>query len=193
MAACEHTRTRARSRETRAAAAALVAAALVAGCATPPRALDSVGDVGWSGRLSVRVDAAGDSPQRAFTAAFTLRGDSRVGGLDLSTPLGSVLAQARWNDSQVALVTPQGTRRFDNLDLLTRDALGESVPVAALFDWLAGRPWPDAPSSLASAGEPAGFDQLGWHVDLSRFAQAAVSARRAELPVVTVRVQLDRP
>ena len=39
-----------------------------------------------------------------------------------------------------------------------------------------------------------GFVQLGWAVDLTRYDEALVSARRDDpLPVTTVRIKLDRP
>jgi outer membrane lipoprotein LolB len=102
-----------------------------------------------------------------------------------------MLAEARWRPGSVALVTPQGSRRFPSLDALTREVLGESVPVEAWFDWLQGRPWPGAASVPHATGR--GFEQLGWQVDLSRFAAGGVGAsRRAPLPVV-VRIQLDGP
>jgi len=93
----------------------------------------------------------------------------------------------------VVLVTAQGSsRRFASLDALTREVLGESVPVEAWFDWLRGRPWPGAASVPHAAG--SGFEQLGWQVDLSRFATGGVGAsRRAPDPPVTVRILLDGP
>ena len=112
------------------------------------------------------------------------------GRLDLTTPLGNVLAQARWAPGTVVLKTPQGDDRFADLDALTREVLGESLPVAALFDWLRGRPWPGAPSSPTR--RPTGFEQLGWVVDLARFDEGWVAARACTPPVVTVRARLDR-
>ena len=35
--------------------------------------------------------------------------------------------------------------------------------------------------------------ELGWQVDLSRFADAAISAHRAAPPAVTVRAKVDAP
>ena len=168
-----------------------LAAVLLTGCASlAPLAPVGEGDA-YSGRLALRVDAQGASAARAFSAAFDLRGGGRAGALGLSTPLGSMLAQARWQPGEVVLATPQGTRRFDDLDGLTREVLGESVPIDAWFDWLHGRPWPGAPSLPTGA---TGFTQLGWSVDLGRFGEGAVSAQRNEpLPLVTVRIQLDRP
>ena len=96
--------------------------------------------------------------------------------------------------------TPQGTRTFASLDELTREALGESVPIEAWFDWLRGRPWPAAASEPvaapggAAASAPVGFMQLGWRVDLSRFGEGAVTAtRESPAPAVTARIRLDRP
>ena len=173
-------------------ALALGAMLVIAGCASMRQGgPEPVGDA-LSGRLSVTVEADGATPARSLSAAFELRGDPGVGRLDLSTPLGSVLAQARWSPTKVVLATPRGETRFADLDALTREALGESVPVAALFDWLQGRPWRGAPSTPAAEPGPAGFEQLGWTVNLARFDDALVSARRASPPPVTVRIKLDR-
>ena len=160
---------------------------------------DDGGDV-LSGRMALRVDAQGQDAARSFSAAFDLRGAASAGTLGLSTPLGSMLAQARWSPGEVMLVTPQGTRRFASLEALTREALGESVPIEAWFDWLRGRPWPGAPSTPVAAATaastpstPESFAQLGWTVDLSRFGDGAVSATRGmPAPTVTVRIRLDR-
>jgi outer membrane lipoprotein LolB len=172
-------------------AAFAVACALVVGaCTTVPPAPSVGGDV-LSGRLALRVAAIGNEAPRAFSAAFDLRGDARAGTLGLATPLGSMLAEAHWSPAEVVLVTPQGTRRFADLGALTREALGESVPIEAWFDWLRGRPWPGAPSEPSSTGP--GFMQLGWQVDLGAFAGGSVAATREwPAPAVTVRIRLDR-
>ncbi len=146
--------------------AALATALLMTACASVPQMEAPVGDT-LSGRLAVRVDAAAGTPARAENAAFELQGTPEAGRLNLTTPLGSTVAQARWTPGAVVLSTPQGERRFADLDELTREVLGESVPLAALFDWLRGRPWAGA-ASLPGA-TPTGFAQLGWIVDLARF------------------------
>ena len=164
----------------------------LAACTTLQPAQPVAGDT-LSGRLALRVEASGDASAKAFSAAFDLRGDPSAGTLALSTPLGSTLAQARWSPAEVVLATPQGTRRFANLDELTRDALGESVPIEAWFDWLRGRPWPGAPSEPAPELRE-GFAQLGWRVDLASFAADGLlnATRTAPPPTVTVRIRLDR-
>lgn len=169
--------------------ACLLAVLLVAGCASVEPVAPVTGGETFAGRLSVQVAEGDTTPARSLSAAFDLRGGPAAGTLGLSTPLGSMLAEARWRPGAVTLVTPQGSRRFASLDSLTREVLGESVPLEAWFDWLQGRPWSGAASVPHASGR--GFEQLGWQVDLTRFAAGGVGAsRRAPLPVV-VRIQLD--
>ena len=172
---------------------ALGATMLLAACAVPPPAEPGASADVLSGRMVVRVDGTDSSAARSLSAGFELRGGPAAGRLSLSSPLGSVLAQARWSPGSVVLATPQGETTFPDLNALTREVLGESLPVAALFDWLHGRPWPDAPSTANVAPAVAGFEQLGWAVDLARFDEAWVVARRERVPVVTVRARMDRP
>jgi len=170
-------------------ALAMAVAAALSGCAS----LREPGVDALAGRLSVRVESASGEPARSLSAGFELLGDAERGSLNLATPLGTVLAQARWSPGQVLLVTPQGRTPYADLAALTRDLLGEPLPVAALFDWLRGRPWPGAASSASQAPDEAGFVQLGWQVTLARFDDGFIAARRAGPPEVTVRAKLDRP
>jgi outer membrane lipoprotein LolB len=172
-----------------AAAWLLFIASLLGGCASvgqrAPAGVDTI-----SGKLSVRVDASAASPARSESGNFELKGTPAEGQLNLSSPLGSVLAQARWSGQRAWLTTPQGETAYPDLDTLTQEMLGERLPVAALFDWLRGRPWPGA----ASQPEAQGFRQLGWSVDLARFPEdSLISAQRAQAPQVTVRARVDKP
>jgi outer membrane lipoprotein LolB len=123
-----------------------------------------------------------------MNAAFELRGDGQSGELRLNSPLGNRVAQARWAPGLAVLETPDGEQRFDTLEELSRQALGEVLPLAALPDWIAGRPWPAAPHAATAEG----FDQLGWSVRLARLAQGWIEARRATPPAVALRVRLDQ-
>lgn len=143
--------------------------------------------------MTLRIEATDASPLRNLSAAFELAGDAGRGHFDLNSPLGTTLARARWEPGQVWLRTPQGESRYPDLAALTREMLGEELPVAALFDWLRGRPWPGAISTAPQPPSEAGFQQLGWSVSLANFAEAWVTARREQAPTVTVRVKLERP
>ena len=168
---------------------ALLATLTIAACATPPAPVDR-STTSVSGRLSIQVDASPGQPANRFTAAFDLTGTAEQGQLQLNSPLGVTLASAQWGSNEALLVTPRGERRFPDLEALSREALGESLPLRALPDWLKGRPWPGAPSQALASNTP-GFDQLDWRIDLSRFGEGWVSADRRSAPVVALRVRLD--
>ena len=174
-------------------AVVLAFAGVVVACTTVPQAPPANPNDTLSGRLALRVEPVANEAPRSVSAAFDLRGDSRAGTLGLSTPLGTMLALARWSPNEVVLTTPKGERAFASLDELTREARGESVPIEAWFDWLRGRPWPGAPSEPAPELRQ-GFAQLGWRVDLGSFnADGMLNATRtAPPPMVTVRIRLDR-
>ena len=169
----------------------LLLASVLAGCAVAPR--EPTGADALSGRLIVKVDATARESAKSLSAAFELQGNADSGRLDLVSPLGSVLARARWSPEQVVLVTPRGETRFADLDALTREVLGEPLPIVALFDWLRGRPWAGAESATTSPPAEAGFEQLGWTVSLARFDEAWIAARREQAPAVSLRAKIDRP
>jgi outer membrane lipoprotein LolB len=175
-------------RRVRAWLAAVGVVALAACTTTPPP--PPAGDT-LSGRLAVKVDAAGTQPARSVSAGFDLTGTGDAGRLELTSPLGTVVARADWTPGQATLVTSDGESRFGNLDALTQEMLGETLPVAALFDWLRGRPWPGAPATPTAPPAEPGFDQLGWAVRLGRFEEGWVTATRARAPQVTVRAQVQ--
>lgn len=140
-----------------------------------------------SGRIAIRVD--GDA-SKSMSAGFDLRGDARIGLLELSSPLGTQMARASWRPGNVELVTTDGRRHYDTLDELAEDAFGQPVPLLALLDWLKGRAWQGAPAT-ALAGE-RGHVQLGWEVHLGRYADGIVMARRiSPQPMITVNVRLE--
>ena len=164
----------------------LAACALLSGCASTPPTSD--GTPWTTGRLSLRVEATAQQPAQSLSAGFELRGSGDSGELRLNSPLGTQLVAATWMPGRATLRTPQGERQFGSLEELSRQALGEPLPLSALSDWLAARPWPGAAHTLNSEG----FEQLGWLVVTQRFSEGWVSAQRATPPAVQLRVKLDR-
>lgn len=165
----------------------MAAMLLLAGCASWRTAPVATQDM-LSGRLAIRVDA---TPPRALSADFLLRGTPDRGELQLDGPLGARLAQAEWEPGAAVLRSGGNERRYASLDALSTELLGESLPIAALFDWLRGRPWPGAGVDAAADGT-TGFRQLGWSVDTSGAADGRVHARRDAPPPVDVRARVDR-
>jgi outer membrane lipoprotein LolB len=178
--------------DSRRRASLLLAAGLCAGllaCATPQPAQPPDGPAAVTGRLLIKVDASPGQPAQTLGASFELQGDERQGRLQLTSPLGTQLADARWSAQGVQLRTPQGEREFADLAALARDTLGEAVPLQALPYWLAGTPFPGA----AHVAHGQGFAQGDWQVDLSRWpTDGQIEARRAQAPAVLLRARIDR-
>jgi outer membrane lipoprotein LolB len=179
----------------RLAGAVLLALCLQACVTHPPPLAGTV----YSGRLAVRSDALDERPARSVSGQFELSGSASSGQLILTSPIGTTVARARWSHpagalgepTQIELEADGATRRYATLGEMMQRAIGDQLPLAAMFDWLAGRPWPAAPSRRAADGQS--FEQLGWHVDLAQFAGAGlISAERAlPAPTLHVRVKLD--
>ncbi|HEY1392280.1 MAG TPA: outer membrane lipoprotein LolB [Methylibium sp.] len=168
----------------RALLASCVLVALVGGCATPSKLQAPIEGDHLSGRLALKVE--GDSA-RSFSAAFELDGGPALGQLSLTSPLGTRVAEARWAPGSAVLANSDGKRVYADLQDLSRDALGESVPLVALFDWLQGRPWSGAPAEAREGG----FEQLGWRIDLQRQAEGLIVVTRSVPTLVSLRVKLD--
>lgn len=141
------------------------------------------------GRLVAQVSEVPGEPARQFSAGFELRGHALSGELDLLSPLGTVMARARWHDGGVQLATGNETYRFRSPADLSRRLLGEPLPLEALFDWLKGRPWEGAPHTV----RPQGFEQAGWEVDLSGLSRGLLAVQRDGPRPVRLRVRLELP
>ena len=180
------------------AVVAMALALLLAACATPPpRAPGAY----FGGRLLVRTDATASEGAKSLAGQFELSGGPRQGQLLLNSPIGTAVARARWQLAAlgataggadlIELDTGGPPRSYASLDAMVVDALGERLPLAALFDWLAGRPWPEAPATLSADGSH--FSQLGWVVDRSALAaERRIEAVREDPPGLRVRVVNDR-
>jgi outer membrane lipoprotein LolB len=141
------------------------------------------------GRLAVTVAAQAGSPARSASTQFELHGGAERGRLILTSPLGTTLARASWQPGAAEADTGRGVERHANLDALAQSLLGEPLPLAALVEWLHGRPWGGAPQTATQVG----FAQLGWDIDTSRRADGLLRATRAAAPEITVRALLDPP
>jgi outer membrane lipoprotein LolB len=144
---------------------AAVLVALLAGCASPPRADRTAETAGttWSGRLALQVE---DRPSESFSAGFELKGSADAGELKLVSPLGGTLGLLTWQPGAAMLRSGAQVRQFDSVESLVAHVTGSAIPVAALFDWLRG----------VDTAVP------GWRADLSQVAQGRVTARRVEPP-----------
>jgi len=162
----------------RAAAARLLGAcvllAALAGCATPQRGPVEPGVQVFTGRLALSVQS---NPPQAFSAGFELKGAPAAGELNLFTPLGGTLAALAWTPESATLRTNDGSRAFPSLEALASEVTGADLPVAALFDWLEGKPTPVA----------------GWQPDVSDVANGRLRAQRSTpAPAADLRIVFEK-
>jgi outer membrane lipoprotein LolB len=158
------------------AGAWLVGLLVLAGCATPQRSSSTAapGSTSWSGRMALQVE---DNASQSFSAGFELRGTAASGELSLFNPLGGTVAVLAWAPGAASLRSNGEVRRFDSVQALAEQATGAPIPVAALFDWLDGKP-----TAVA-----------GWQPDLSQLQQGRLRARRTEPPpALDLRIAFDR-
>ena len=140
----------------------------------------------YTGRLILQVNDSSGKPQ-THSLMFDLQGSPEQGQLDLSTTLGTLLAQAQWTPRQAALTSSKGSQIYPDIAALSQAALGQDIPLQALFDWLRARPWSGAPVEQSSA---QGFTQLHWRIDLSRWDRQVVMAERTLPSRVRLTLQL---
>lgn len=134
-----------------------------------------------TGHLSLRLLPFEGEAARGVSMVFDLQGNAREGALDLSTPLGTLVAAVRWSTLGASLQTSDGTQVYDSLDQLLARVLGEPLPVADLLQWL-----------QADAGE---FESAGWQVDTTQATDGIIQAQRSGAPGVrgaTLKIRLDR-
>lgn len=150
-------------------------ALIVTACAQAPRAPTIAGEIRtqWSGRMALKVESV---PVQSFFAAFDLRGNARTGELSLFSPLGSTLARMAWAPGDARLIWNGQQRQFDSIEALTREATGTELPIANLFQWLAGEQ----------------TQAQGWSADLRNLADGKLVAQRTmPAPAVEMRLILD--
>ena len=153
----------------------LAASLLIAGCATTNTTTPFDPQTGpWSGRLSLRVES---DPPQSFSVAFELSGNANEGQLTLTSPLGSTVAELRWQPAGAVLVQNGGERHYESADRMIEQTTGAAIPMQALFAWL--------------RGEHANVE--GWQADLSRWNEGRLTARRqSPQPETELRLILDR-
>ncbi|TDS70963.1 outer membrane lipoprotein LolB [Comamonas sp. JUb58] len=149
---------------------------VLSACSTAARQLEAApGKTYWSGRMSVQVL---ESPPQSTSGSFELSGSAASGELVLLNPLGNIVARVQWSPGQASAQQGTQTRQASSLDELTQTLLGTSLPIAALFDWLQGKP----------------TEAAGWQADLAGRSEGKILARRLDpLPEASLRIVLDAP
>ncbi|WP_159874878.1 MULTISPECIES: lipoprotein insertase outer membrane protein LolB [Aquitalea] len=141
----------------------LASSLLLAGCASEtvfrPSAASSAArqdqPFNVSGRISVNMDGKGSVGQ--FEWMHRLNDDL----LSVNSPLGTTVARLQRDAAGVSLQADGKTWQADDVESLTQDVLGWTLPLGNLVWWIRGLPAPDAPYQFAEDGS---LTQQGWTI-----------------------------
>jgi outer membrane lipoprotein LolB len=151
----------------------------------------------WDGRLSLKLGPWGEQAASGITLAFDLDLQATQGVLNLSTAMGTQVARLTWHTAthglaSATLETAEGRQEFATVDAMTRQVLGEGLPLSAIAWWLRGLPEPMV--AAQTGAHPRQFSQHGWLVDASALDEGRLDASRPASPdqrSVTLRLRLD--
>ena len=175
---------------------AVAFAAVLAGCATPPRvgvapAAVAAADERFelAGRLSARHG------ENAVAASFRWTHAPGADLLMLSTPFGQGLARLAGSADGVVLELADGAvARAGDWEALTREVLGVPVPVRGLAWWVRAAPHPGSAHVMErdAAGRVAVLRQDGWEIVFGYRDDGAQPSRLVlAYPNVEIRLALD--
>lgn len=108
-----------------------------------------------SGRISVNMDGKGSVGQ--FDWAHRATDDL----LSVNSPLGSTVARLQRDASGVSLQADGKTWQAADVESLTQEVLGWTLPLGNLVWWIRGLPAPDEPYRFADDGS---LTQQGWTI-----------------------------
>jgi outer membrane lipoprotein LolB len=171
-------------------APALLAAALLGGCASLPTGtdglslaqrrelLESVQDWDMRGRLTV------DTGERAFQGSFNWRQRDAVLELVVRGPLRNGVLQVTGQPNSLTVTARGETRTLTDPETELSELIGWWLPVASLPDWLLG--FPDrgfgATTEPGADGTLAGLEQRLWRVAYPTYGLAPIAGREVLVP-----------
>jgi len=160
----------------------------LSGCATqaPTGLALPEGSLSRTGRFAVKTEQTNRAPE-AIQGGFVWRDTVAQLTLDLTNPFGSILARVTVHGNGATLERSNGEIiQTMTPDSLVDQALGQSLPVQGLRDWLRVQQKPQPGMRVLerdSQGRIVSFEQDGWSARLSNFdalGPRLVSLLRAE-------------
>jgi outer membrane lipoprotein LolB len=152
--------------------AAIAVAGWLAGCAAPAHIQGQGPAFDRVGRFAVNLQPVAQPPYAA-QGGFSWRDDGRTLRLDLSNPLGSVLARIRVTDHDSVLERADGSRESaPSPDALLTQVWGHPMPVSGLRSWIRGEAEPGHDAGQVrrdGQGRLTALRQDGWDVRLSSY------------------------
>ncbi|MBV8680037.1 MAG: outer membrane lipoprotein LolB [Aquitalea sp.] len=108
-----------------------------------------------SGRIAVNMDGKGSVGQ------FDWNHSPERDQLSVNSPLGTTVAQLQRDASGVSLQADGKRWQAADVEALTSDVLGWTLPLGNLVWWIRGLPAPGTPYQLAADGS---LEQQGWTI-----------------------------
>ncbi len=182
--------------------AGVMALLWLAGCAAPPPGSNQSGQTEFLryGRFALKAEDFNRNPE-AVQGGFTWRDTGRRFSLDLTDPMGSVIARVVVERTGATLTRANGEQIYAKTpDALMQSVLGQTVPVDGLRTWLRTIKTP-LPGMSMVVMDPDGriqiFEQSGWRVQLSRFdeqgPQLLVLTHTEGSKNIAIRLVIDHP
>ena len=183
----------------------LVAASLLAGCASvsstnPPQAssvaeinqqqlasLASIHEFSMQGRIGVQTEGKG------FSGSSHWQHDGQNDNIALFSPLGGQVATIIASNDGVQLVTSDGKIfRAADVETLTQQNLGWSLPMRGLPDWILGRPTasPVQLQQWDEAGRLTRLQQDGWDIEYAQYADTGGYQLPGKVTLLSLKLNL---
>lgn len=170
--------------------AAAVAALLLAACATPtlapPAPSGLPGQYSVSGRIG--VNAAG----KGYSASFSWAHVQEVDRVDVSNPLGQVVARLELEPCGARYYDSAGkARSADDIETLSERELGWRLPAYGLRYWLLGLADPSRPAQWRRELDERILEQDGWSIRFRGAEDGAPDRLTLSRPDLEVRIMLS--
>lgn len=120
------------------------------------------------GRIGVQTEGKG------FSGSMQWQHDGSNNHIALFSPLGAQVATISTADDGVLLVTDDGKHyKAVDVETLTQQNLGWSLPMRGLPDWILGRPAVSQPqqSQWDASGKLTRLVQDGWDIEYAQYAE----------------------
>ena len=153
----------------------LLLSTMLSACAVvSPLGEDLAADFRLRGKIGVRDQSPTGG---SFSASFDWIQAGDAFAIELWGPLGQGRTRLTGDDQTLTVTNARGvTLAGESPEALMQEHLGWSAPVNVLQYWVRGRlapGWRANGLDRDAEGNLAGFEQLGWAVELSRWQQSA--------------------
>lgn len=131
--------------------------------------LASIHTFNMQGRIGVQTAGKG------FSGSSNWSHDGKSDDIALFSPLGAQVATITTSADGVELVTGEGkTYEAADVETLTQQNLGWSLPMRGLPDWILGRPSTGAVQGQQwdEAGRLTRLEQDGWDIEYAQYVEA---------------------